>query len=196
MHNFSKLTPMSLSFINKVSKISDAQTVTIGAAKAIANKLPIPSFQVQSTTDHYKTTVWGIARSLTSQLNEVVPIRATEVVELVENFWKARYAAVFPPEILFKNEKDHYGTFMGFGETLPGNVTEKLYTCCCDLIDVVNGFTKVIGDITSTEKAVDGVDPVADSVEIADVPVMDATVAGTAPITISAETIKVSRKAL
>lgn len=122
--------------------------MNIAAAKAVANKLPLPSFEIANTQDHYTSTVYDIARSMVSNLNEVATINAREVLALTESFWKARYHTVFPPKNLMICPGDCVSNFMGFGTQLPQGVIEDIKCGGEDLVRQLNGFNFVLGDLT------------------------------------------------
>lgn len=148
MHNFAKLSPMSQTFI---SRLQAGNATNIAAARAVANKLPLPSFEVTSVQDHYQSTVEDGARKLVSDLNEIVMINARDVLTMVETFWKVRYFTVFPPKTLMPMASNCISNFMGFGAQLPQGMIEDIKCGGESIVRSLNGFTTIICELTETD---------------------------------------------
>lgn len=151
MYNFAKLSPMSQTF---VSKVCTGSTANIAAAKAIADSLPMPSFEVANPLEHYESTLFLTTRKLVGELNEVIVISAREVADMVGSFWAARYYMLFP----LKNQTwiggDTCAVFMGYGQHLPLSVLNEMEKAGQDIVKMRNGFTSILSDLSSsTEQA-------------------------------------------
>lgn len=148
MHNFAKLSPMSQTF---VGRLQAGNATNIAAARAVANKLPLPSFEVESIQDHYQSAVYENARSLVSDLNEIVSINARDVLGMVEVFWKVRYFTVFPPKTVMPLASNCISNFMGFGAQLPQGIIEDIKCGGEAIVRSLNGFTTVLCELTETD---------------------------------------------
>lgn len=148
MHNLAKLSPMSQTFIGR---LQPGSATNIAAARAVANKLPLPSFEVKSIDEQYHASVYETARSLISDLNEVATINARDVLAMVEMFWKVRYYTLFPPKNIMPMANGCISNFMGFGAHIPQGMLEDIKCGGEGIVRSLNGFCNVLCDLTDAK---------------------------------------------
>ncbi len=149
MYAITSLSPYSQDFIKTVN---NPEVIKIAVAKVIANRLPLPSFELADHREYYTTTAEQQAKGLVSKFNEVTVINTGAVLSLVESFWKARYCSVFPPKVLIQCETDAMCTFMGVAQVIDADTCKFISENAEALRKAINGFTSVIDDLTKAAK--------------------------------------------
>lgn len=149
MYNVVKLSPMSREF---VGKLRPSPLLNIAAAKAIANKLPLPSFEVEDVVGYYNQSVRTTANTFVSQLNEVVYLNSNEVSELVASFWKARYLTANPLNNILVVNQNVIHFFMGYGSSIAHDVIKTIESNGQEAIIMLRGLCVVIDELNKPQE--------------------------------------------
>lgn len=146
MYNLSKLNSESCHFLTTITKQSgDLKELTnLAIAKAIANRVDIPTSRVQSPKACYIDTVMAQVRCIVSDLSDCITFDAQLVAEYVCVFWTARYSMAFPPLIVFTGVEDSESYFMGYGNIIaPKEISLMRNNSEC-LTNMLNAMTSIL----------------------------------------------------
>lgn len=155
MYNVSKLSGDSKAFLQNLPLVtkSNQEITAMALSKAIANELQLPSSPVESASDFYLQTVYLQVRDAVSTLNELVVVDLNRVQELVKTFWLVRYNVLFPRKKLFlTNAVVSESHFFGFSSFLSPDDAVFIQNNTITLLQVCNGFSQIISEISVSEE--------------------------------------------
>lgn len=116
-------------------------------AKAIANKMQLPSSEVTDCDSHYTSFCLGQARTLLSRVNELKVFDLAKVQEYIRIFWLCRYNILFPKKVYLIAGCDADEHFFGFAQYLTKEIDETIEANLIETINTINGFTQIIEEI-------------------------------------------------
>lgn len=150
MRSLSSLSEASQEFIKSLNS-NKLLCTQIGLAKAIANSLVIPTSEVEDKKSFYQQNCFTGARSVVSEINELVVVDASYVAGLVAMFWEIRYSTVYPTKRIFVGTNGlSEADFFGYGIIVPPDILAHIRKDTMDVIKMTNGFTIVLRDIKGT----------------------------------------------
>lgn len=148
MYLVTKLSQASQTFINQ---LGSGDLTQIALAKAIANKLPLPSQEVTDASEYFATNCSKSVKESVSTINELIVVDTKNVLDMVATFFKARLATLFPADKLYCiGETDCESDFFGYSSSISPELLAKCKTNSKQLVMLVNGFTVVLKEIAST----------------------------------------------
>ena len=148
MITLSVLSQASVDFIQSIlpQKLSE-----MSIAKAIANKLQLPSSEVKEPAAHYTTFCLGQARTLLSRVNELKVVDISATLEYIRIFWLCRYNILFPTKVYLIAGCDADEHFFGFAQFLTKEIDETIEANLIETIKVLNGFSQIVQEIQDAD---------------------------------------------
>lgn len=151
MFAITHLSSESKDFLQSIG-LSNTILVEAAVAKAIANRLQLPSAPVTDTGDFYVSTVLVQAREFVSQINELRVFDLQSLLNQVRTFWLCRYNILFPKSKIYLiagcDADEH---FFGFAPFLTKDLDTALNENVVMTIKLLNGFTQVFEELNTSE---------------------------------------------
>ena len=124
----SKLSLDSQNFLSSAASSGATRSLafSIAAARAIANRLPLPSSKVEDLENYFSMTLKVDVLSTINVLNELFVIDCEKVTGLVENFYELRYSNLFPDEYFFSTKEMPLSGFFSMPKYLPEVVIDEI----------------------------------------------------------------------
>ena len=154
MYNISKLSNESKNFLQNLplTSKSNQEVILTALAKVISSELTLPSTPVENVSSFYLQTIYSNVRDTISFMNEMVIVDVNRLQELVKVFWLVRYNLLYPRKKLFVvNTIVTEAHFFGFSSLLSVEMTNFIQTNTPVLIEVANGFSKIVSELNETE---------------------------------------------
>lgn len=134
-----------LYFTNEGRGKAVVSTVAIG--RAIANRLSMPSGEVENIDNYFRTFLQIDTLRQVSRLNEMFLVEVQEVMEFVAKFYKLRYAVLFPRKNVYcTNSVTALQDFIGISQYLDQATVELIQKNPTELMRVNNALQAIMND--------------------------------------------------
>lgn len=145
----SKLSGYSQTFVANVrgGTAEKNALLALAAARAIVNRLPLPSSPVADQGEYFVTQFKAQVEQLAGEINELVVIGLPQTIEFVKTLWKMRYKVVHPTGRLFPNGQDNFMSFLGLSSLVTPELARLIVLNENELLVAVNGFTDLLDDL-------------------------------------------------
>jgi hypothetical protein len=150
MNNLTKLTEKSRNFILKVSP---SKLASLALAKAIANTLQLPTFEVKNKNLHYIEKCSAQATMLLSEVNEMCVFNTRQLEETIKDFWLVRYSVAFPPKLIAPNTNAVF-SLLGIQGVLSKDCEEAIASAGPEIITLLNGFMLLLEEIKAIDESI------------------------------------------
>lgn len=152
MYSITKLSEPSKQFLQSISVMANTALVEASVAKAIANRLQLPSSPVNDTSDYYVSTILVQARVFVGQINELRVFDVQSLLNQVRTMWLCRYNILYPKSKIYLiagcDADEH---FFGFAPFLTKQLDEAINANLAQTINCLNGFTQIFDDLNAVE---------------------------------------------
>ena len=150
MNHITQLSEKSRNFILKVSP---NKVTCLALAKAIANTLALPTFEVANKNTHYIEKCATQARDFLSDVNEMCVFNTRQLEEMIKEMWMLRYSCAYPPKFITGATSPVFA-FMGVHTALSKDTQESITALTGDITGLLNGFTLLLEEIKEIHKGV------------------------------------------
>lgn len=152
MYSITKLSDSSKQFLQSVSVLANNTLVEASVAKAIANRLQLPSAPVNDISDYYVCTILVQARVFVGQINELRVFDVQSLLNQVRTMWLCRYNILYPKsKIYFIADCDADEHFFGFAPFLTKQLDDAINADLVQTINCLNGFSQIFDDLNASE---------------------------------------------
>lgn len=145
MKHLTQLTDKSRSFILRVSP---NKLACLALAKAIANQLPLPTFEVANKNIHYLEKCSSASKDMISEVNELCVFNTRQIEELVKELWITRYSCAYPTKIVTGSYAPAL-SFLGAHASMSRENEQLVLSAPVDIINLLNGFTLLLEELKS-----------------------------------------------
>ncbi len=124
-----------------------AAVSTVAISRAIANRLSMPSGEVENIDNYFRTFLQIDTLRQVSRLNEMFLVEVQEVMEFVAKFYKLRYAVLFPRKNVYcTNSVTALQDFIGISQYLDQATVELIQKNPTELMRVNNALQAIMND--------------------------------------------------
>lgn len=152
MYNILNFTKESQEFLNFIatSNRATSASISVAAAKALSGCISLPTSNVVDLDAHIRNNVNIPLQSKLSKLNEIALIDVKTIIDLAENFYKARYYAAFPPRTIYVRSKETaLMDFFNIGMSVSIEVSETIQNASLEMSKLHNGFVQLFEELDS-----------------------------------------------
>jgi hypothetical protein len=158
MYSITKLKKESQDFIMSLTTGNKSRSVTtsIALGKVIADRLSLPSGEVENIAAYYRTSSTADFNSLLSEINELVILDITAVTDYAAKFYMNRYYNAFPAPVTIALKPETAVTdFFSIGRSFDKCTLDTIQEHCVCLTDQVSKFKILIGELRGSEEVVE-----------------------------------------
>lgn len=128
-------------------------TTTIAVGRAIANRLSLPSGEVENIDQYFRSFLEIDALRQISRLNELFLLEPQEVLEFVAKFYKVRYSVLFPRKNVYcVNSVTALQDFIGVSQYLDQATVEVVQKNPTEVMRVNNAIQAILNDPEFTKR--------------------------------------------
>lgn len=152
MYNILTLSKEAQEFLNFIASSNRASSaaVSIAAAKALSSCISLPTSIITDLEAHIRNNVNIPLTAKLSKLNEIAIIDAKSIIDMAENFYKARYYAAFPARTIYVRTKESaVEDFFGIGMAVSMEIIETIQNNSIEMSKLHNGFVQLFEELDS-----------------------------------------------
>ena len=148
------LTGQSRNFLEALRAGSADKNMLIAAAvaRAIVDRLHMPSSPVESCVEHYEQQCRDVVKSLVGQITEITLIDTKLTQQYTRDIWNLRYRVLHPFDKLFLNPDLPFESYLGFNTSIASDFVKCISDNAETAVLFTNGFTDLINEICPVVK--------------------------------------------
>lgn len=161
MYSISKLKKESQDFIASLSTGNKSRSVvtSIALGKVIADRMLLPSGEVENIAEYYRTSSTADFNTLLSCVNELVIVDITAVTDYTAKFYMNRYYNAYPAPVTIALKCETAVTdFFSIGRSFDKTTLDVIQEHHVCLTDLVSKFKLLIQELNNTQGVVDGLE--------------------------------------
>lgn len=137
-----KLCKESQNFIASVASSGSSRSLamTIAAARAVSNALPIPSSPVEDFSNYFSMTHQLSVLDAVNRLNEIFVLDVEKITQLAKDFYAIRYENVYPSKTFFYTRDNPIAGFF----SMQKYVNNDVITCICEQGNLVSVYLNAL----------------------------------------------------
>ncbi len=152
MYIAAKFSPATSTFVSYLvnNGISRSKRVSLLIGKALADRLQMPSSEVENISTYFEGTLAKSVRAVLGGINEVVIIDIEAVMQYTETFFKARYTLLNPKKKTFCTDPETIITdFFGITRVVSKETLIEIKSIAPEeLTAIYNGVSALFDDVS------------------------------------------------